>query len=207
MNFEKWSAAERAAVAAINAFGKLGIHAQAGDPTSTVALLQTVRARAFDAHLTTAPRGEADLHPVDRVEDADELDDDDLRLVLGDIEKMLQSNRLDGGNRRFLQRLSEQIQQYLTRNQDSNRMRGRAMRDQMDAASRVTGKASNIDPWDNYASGATDTGRKHLARSRRLAARAKDAKPAPGRSFLGRRPEPGSDLDVLDRMAARTFNL
>ena len=204
VSFEKWSAAERAAVAAINAFGKLGIHTQAGDPESTLALLQTVRARAFDSHHNQSPRGEADMYAEDGEE---ELDSADLQRLLGAIEKELQAGTLKGSDSKFFQRLANQIRAYLQATNDSDAQRGRAMRDQMDAASRVTGKASNIDPWDNYASGATDTGRKHLARSRRLAARAKDAKPAPGRSFLGRRPEPGSDLDVLDRMAARTFNL
>jgi len=207
MNFEQWSAAEAAAVKAINGFAKLGIRVQAGDPTSTVALLQTVRARAFDAHQSTAPRGEADLHPADRVEDADvELDPEDLKKLQADIEAELKAGTL-GKHSQFFAMLARQIKGYLSAGKDCDTQRGRAMRDQMDAASRVTGKASNVDPWGNYASGATDTGRKHLARSRRLAARAADAKPAPGKSFLGRRPERGTDLDSLDRQAAQTFNL
>ncbi|HTX42885.1 MAG TPA: hypothetical protein VMD25_13700 [Acidobacteriaceae bacterium] len=207
MKYEAWAAAEKNAVAAINAFAKLGIHVQAGDPNSTPALLQVVRARAFDAHHTTAPRGESDLYPVDRVEDADDdLDPEDLKKLLADIEAELSAGTL-GKHSQFFAMLARQIKGYLSAGKDSDTQRARAMRAQMDAASRVTGKASNVDPWGNYEAGATDQERRHLARSRRLAGRATDAKPAPGKSFLGRRPERGTDLDKLDRQAARTFNL
>lgn len=206
MKYEAWAAAEKNAVAAINAFGKLGIHVTPGDPDSTLALLQTVRARAFDhaadEHRNAAPRGEADMY----AEDADDLDPADLKKLLAAIETELSAGTL-GKHSQFFSMLARQIKGYLSAGKDCDAQRGRAMRDQMDAASRVTGKASNVDPWGNYEAGATDQGRRHLARSRRLAGRAADAKPAPGKSFLGRRPERGTDLDSLDRQAARTFNL
>ena len=164
----------------------------------------TAKARSFDSHHTTAPRGEADLYAAE--DGDDELDPEDLKKLQADIEAELKAGTL-GKHSQFFAMLARQIKGYLSAGKDSDTQRARAMRAQMDAASRVTGKASNVDPWGNYEAGATDQERRHLARSRRLAGRATDAKPAPGKSFLGRRPERGTDLDKLDRQAARTFNL
>ena len=191
VSFEKWSAAERAAVAAINAFGKLGIHTQAGDPESTLALLQTVRARAFDAHHNQSPRGEADMYAEDGEE---ELDSADLQRLLGAIEKELQAGTLKGSDSKFFRRLANQIRAYLQAANDSDTMRGRSTRDML---------RNGNDPLKLVEDGAGPAMRGHLRRNRQLAARAKDT----ARGFLMRQPESGSDLAWMENCARRSYNL
>jgi len=160
----------------------------------------TAKARSFDSHHNQSPRGEADLYVAEDGEEPDdgELDPARLRQLLSEIEDGLKRGGLNGAETKMFVRLGERIRSYLNAGRDSDTMRGRSTRDML---------RNGNDPLRLIEDGAGPLLRRHLRRNRQLAARAKDAKPAPGRSFLGRRPEPGSDLDVLDRMAARTFNL
>jgi hypothetical protein len=102
----------------------------------------------------------------------------------------------DPNRRRFISKLRTLLDAELGRD-DESELRGRATKDQERDGRR---------PWDAYEPGMTREGRTRLARDRRLAARAADRAPA-GKSFLGQKAVPDSDLARLDAMAASTFNL
>lgn len=155
--------------------------------------------RAFDHSRARSSRrierDELEVNPADEARASDEAED--LESVHGLLRKYLAAAGGTKGDRRFIQQLADALQGYLKSGNDADTLCGRGMRDQ---------ERDGRSPWELYERDATAPARARLAHDRRLATRATDRTPA-GRSFLGMRPEPGSDLARIDAQAAATFNL
>lgn len=156
---------------------------------------QRGRARAFDL----VRRDELQVNPADEYDDEGRgLDQEDLGALREILELGLQRYKPGGETHTFIRKLRDALDGFLQRATDVDGLHGKSFKDMEREPARNAFKS-----WED---GATVEDRKYLARGRRLAARAADRAPA-GRSFLGSRPMPGSDLERMENAAALTFNL
>jgi hypothetical protein len=147
------------------------------------------RSRGFDV-----PDPQYEGNPIEQVR---AFDDEDLSELRERIDNALTK---PGKNSQLLEQLRKLLDAHLGRDDDDSgysRAHGRAHRDLESAPSK--------NAYDVYEPTATQGGRDYLKRSRALAARATDRRPA--RGFLGKPAEPGSDMARMEHEAMWSFGM